>query len=158
MKRESALSRRLKDIEREITALDRDVKSLAKVAKKTGSEPVPARPAAAPAPASAPQAPEPPMPAPPPPNLRHSDELFPARTAASHMPSRGPLPPDDDAAAPDRERGRVGGDRRFASYFVSGNMDSIRPLRQERSVQRNKAIAMLVFVVLVLLWVLYLVF
>jgi hypothetical protein len=52
------------------------------------------------------------------------------------------------AAAP------VDRDPRFASYLTAGSIDSTRPLRQERRIQRNRAIVMLVVMALLLIWVL----
>jgi hypothetical protein len=46
---------------------------------------------------------------------------------------------------------RGGPDPRFANYFVTGSLQSIQPLRQERRVQRNKALVML-FLAIVLLY------
>ena len=45
-------------------------------------------------------------------------------------------------------------DARFATYFGSGSLHSVRPLRQERRVQRNKAVFMLILAAAIL----YLVF
>lgn len=45
-------------------------------------------------------------------------------------------------------------DSRFATYFGSGSLHSVRPLRQERRVQRNKAVFMLILAAAIL----YLVF
>jgi len=45
-------------------------------------------------------------------------------------------------------------DQRFATYFGSGSLHSVRPLRQERRVQRNKAVFMLILAAAIL----YLVF
>jgi hypothetical protein len=41
------------------------------------------------------------------------------------------------------------GDERFVSYFSSGSFGKARPLSQERRLQRNKAIMMIVFVIIV---------
>ena len=40
-------------------------------------------------------------------------------------------------------------DNRLAKYLASGSFMDTRPLRQEKSVQRNKAIFMVLFVVMV---------
>jgi hypothetical protein len=45
-------------------------------------------------------------------------------------------------------------DSRFTTYFGTGSLHSVRPLRQERRVQRNKAIFMLILAAAIL----YLVF
>ena len=52
------------------------------------------------------------------------------------------------------ERGEKIRDRRFADY-LSGSFESARPLRHERSVQRNRAIFMLAFVLIVLFMFVY---
>ena len=44
-------------------------------------------------------------------------------------------------------------DERFADYLAS-SFQSVRPLRHERRIQRNKAIVMAVFVLFLLLWLL----
>lgn len=53
---------------------------------------------------------------------------------------------------------RPGPDQRFAQYFVTGGLHSVRPLRQERRVQRNKAILMVVIALIVLYGVIQLLF
>ncbi len=49
-------------------------------------------------------------------------------------------------------------DQRFQTYFGSGSLHSVRPLRQERQVQRNKAIVMLILAILILYGVINLIF
>lgn len=49
-------------------------------------------------------------------------------------------------------------DQRFKTYFGSGSLHSVRPLRQERRVQRNKAIFMLVIAGLLIVMVLKMIF
>lgn len=49
-------------------------------------------------------------------------------------------------------------DQRFQTYFGTGSLHSVRPLRQERRVQRNKAIVMLILAVLLLYGVINLIF
>jgi len=46
-------------------------------------------------------------------------------------------------------------DTRFISYLASGGLESARPLRREKHTQRNKAVVMSVFALLVLVWVLF---
>ena len=50
----------------------------------------------------------------------------------------------------DLQAPRMSPDQRFASYFVTGSLHSVRPLRTERRIQRNKALLMLFFAALVL--------
>jgi len=49
-------------------------------------------------------------------------------------------------------------DQRFATYFGTGSLHSVRPLRQERCVQRNKAVVMLVLAALILYGVIKMMF
>ena len=64
------------------------------------------------------------------------------------------------AQAPGNRRGPRKGiqpqlrDERFMDYLAS-SVDAMRPLRHERRIQRNKAILMLVLLVLVIFWALY---
>lgn len=53
---------------------------------------------------------------------------------------------------------KTGPDQKFASYFVTGGLHSVRPLRQERRLQRNKAIFMLIVAILLLYGVIQLLF
>lgn len=49
-------------------------------------------------------------------------------------------------------------DPRFNTYFGTGSLHSVRPLRQERRVQRNKAIFMLIIAGLLIVMVLKMIF
>lgn len=49
-------------------------------------------------------------------------------------------------------------DQRFQTYFGTGSLHSVRPLRQERRVQRNKALVMLFLAILLLYGVINLIF
>ncbi|MEI6562736.1 MAG: hypothetical protein WCO42_00355 [bacterium] len=49
-------------------------------------------------------------------------------------------------------------DQRFQTYFGSGSLHSVRPLRQERRVQRNKAVFMFVLALVFLYFVYNLIF
>lgn len=64
-----------------------------------------------------------------------------------------PTVPAGPADAPDGLIPRSAPDRRFASYFVTGSLQSVRPLRTERRTQRNRAIFMLFFAAVLLYWV-----
>ena len=44
---------------------------------------------------------------------------------------------------------------RFASYFMTGHFKSLRPLRQDSRIIRNKAIMMMILVILAAIWVFY---
>jgi len=69
-------------------------------------------------------------------------------------PSRGNASaPLEDALLP-----KTVPDQRFATYFGSSSLHSVRPLRQERRVQRNKAIFMLIMAALLISFVLKMIF
>jgi len=68
-------------------------------------------------------------------------EVYPEQGAAEDMSIPRPVP-----------------DQRFQTYFGTGSLHSVRPLRQERRVQRNKAIIMLILAALLLYWVIPLIF
>jgi hypothetical protein len=69
----------------------------------------------------------------------------PQQPGVSGMATPGAVPPG-------------GTDPRFAQYFVTGSLHSIQPLRQERRVQRNKALIMLFFAIVLLYGVFNLIF
>lgn len=47
------------------------------------------------------------------------------------------------------------GREKFANYFMAGHFSNLRPLRQEKRIIKNKAIVMIVLVVLALLWLFF---
>lgn len=53
---------------------------------------------------------------------------------------------------------KASADQRFVNYFVTGGLHSVRPLRQERRIQRNKAIVMAVIAAFVLYGVISMLF
>ena len=59
-----------------------------------------------------------------------------------------------DADGAESPRLRAVRDERFADYLAS-NLAASRPLRHERQVQRNRAVVMLLVVVIVLTWVVF---
>lgn len=88
-------------------------------------------------------------------------DIPPQRLTPREFPfEQAPVPPDDvpavhrSPAAPLAEEAglapKTPSDQRFANYFVTGGLHSVRPLRQERRVQRNKAIVMVIIAALVL--------
>jgi len=132
---ESPLERRLRELEEEERSLQQHLKEVSRKARRMenlSSEPgfSKAEPRVA---STVPRAG-----APPPEPVRETEpevepERPPARTAPGMAP-RNPGPPGTD---------------RFTNYFSSGSFGSTRPLGHERRVMRNKAIFMLVLVVLV---------
>lgn len=55
----------------------------------------------------------------------------------------------------ERRAPQLNGDEQFASYFMTGGLDRQVPLRQERNTQRNKAIFLMLFFLLILVAVIY---
>ena len=73
---------------------------------------------------------------------RSAQRLVSAAAAAPESPNGG--------AAADAAGSRAGMDPRLASYLMTGSFHSVHPLRQERRIQRNKAIVMVVIAGLLL--------
>jgi hypothetical protein len=87
------------------------------------------------------------------PRMSSRPEPAPAFSPAAPSPEGSVVP----AAGDGLEGGglpRLTPDRRFASYFVTGSLQSVRPLRTERRIQRNKAIIMVIFAIILLYGVL----
>jgi hypothetical protein len=162
-KKNSALSRRLKQIEKELSLVSHDVKVMSKAVKRPGAGLPPAAqlrsqrrsdalvspPTAAPGPATPKAGPG-----------AASGELFhriPTPSAGNSLPPVAATAPIREEQVFEKERAKFERDHRFASYFVSGSVDGIQPLRQERRVQRIKAIFMVVVLLIVLIFVLRLI-
>jgi hypothetical protein len=148
--KKSAIDRRLKELEKESKLLRGEVRSLSKAVKKPESLAASGR-----------FRPPPPEPRPPRTPERSAGPAHrPERPAGQfNWGPRGPAaPPKPEAAvgsppAGEPQRNPVEKDKRFANYFSSGGLMGTRPLRQEKNVQRNKAIFMIVLLVIVGLWV-----
>ena len=87
-----------------------------------------------------------------PPKPEPSQAFAPAASPPEGTPVAGP------GEGMDAGSSRVAADRRFASYFVTGSLQSVRPLRPERRIQRNKAIIMVIFAAILLYGVLSVLF
>lgn len=68
------------------------------------------------------------------------------------------IPPQAQEGLDDIPLPKAVPDQRFATYFGSGSLHSVRPLRQERRVQRNKAVVMLILAALILYGVIKMIF
>lgn len=68
----------------------------------------------------------------------------------SITPAQPPQPGTEFVGQALAEEGvpKLSPDQRFASYFVTGSLHSVRPLRTERRIQRNKAIVMVIVAIL----------
>ncbi len=123
--RESALARRLRELEEEERRLRQNMKNVSRQLRRLergASEPF--------------------------------DSRVPAETRA---PAQDPMPRPQEAA-PSGRRAEPSEDKRFANYFASGSFVKTRPLGRERRVQRNKAIFLLIFVLLMGYLVYHLIF
>lgn len=136
-------SQRLKELEKEARVLRADIRKVARAVSQPGEpgplpalksrhfDPPPASPLAAPS----------------------------AELAAFTMPGRDAPPPDTEALVAGGDGIVRGLDKgRFINYFATGSFIPTRVVRQERNLQRNKAIFMLVVVVVVAFIVIKLVF
>lgn len=81
----------------------------------------------------------------------------PPRFGSAERPT-SPNPSQMQARSEDMMIPRPVPDQRFQTYFGTGSLHSVRPLRQERRVQRNKAIIMLILAALLLYGVINLIF
>lgn len=165
-KRESAIDRRLQELQKEMGKVGSDIKSLSRYAKTGGS-------AVAPAPGNA--------------KLTVPESGTAIKTASSgaadssgKIQSRSSVPDDllsqeqnsekespffpDDAAKggsgdmplfEPRSPLSTTGREKFANYFMAGHFTNLRPLRQEKRIVRNKAIVMSVLVVIALVWLFF---
>lgn len=147
---ETPLSRRMRELEEEERALQQHMRSLARAARKGG------QPLGSTLAAGARQAPHArsaadagamasPEPMPEESNVGEGREPSPA---AQPSPRPAPMASSTPAnvlhprrAAPE--------DGRFTKYFASGSFGKSRPLGHEKRLQRNKAIFMVIFVILV---------
>jgi len=152
-KKKSALERRLKDLERESGLVKGDIKALSKVLRNPADvEEVPrlrsAKPGNVPPPSRRDPVFHSRQPAPVEPPKLESTDLFEAaadqRDEAPRRPSRFFAQPPQEQSVPKNKA--VTKDDRFANYFSSGNFLGARPLKQEKNVQRNRAIVMIVTV------------
>ena len=135
-KKRSALTRKRKKLEKELSSVSSNIRSLSKsVGSKSGRRERGRGGSDAPDVGPTGMAPS-------------SDGLFGQSLAESGY---------DDVAQPQRKSiGKQTGlhDERFVGYLAN-SFDSMRPLRHERRIQRNKAVVMAVVVLLLLFWLLY---
>ena len=126
LKRKSWLEKRRRKIDRELSLVARDIRVLSKTLERPGTVP----------------------------------DLSRLRSRGAGVPETGAKtggPPGVSRQGPTATPPETGNplvrDARFSGYLAS-SLQPTRPLRHERKVQRNKAIVMLVSVLVVLLWLL----
>ncbi len=136
-RRLSVIDRRLQDLQQE---MDR-VRSAMEAAQsgKPAAPPEPARPPL-PAPGVGPVFPRPPAPP-----EEHDLFTHAARAGAAAAPPFGEGRNEPPHAAR----------RKFASYFMAGHFQNLRPARHQHRHLRNKAIVMIVLALALMLWLLY---
>lgn len=163
---ESPLARRLRELAEEEKALQQQMKALARQARRLEDElpsgraaPPPGprvRGSAAPVESSAP-------PTPPRSDVVTAPEMdilmgdAPAALPRGVPAAARPVSPGYAATMPAARKPAAPPPERFANYFSSGSFGKARPLGYEKKLQRNKAIFMVIFVVLVS-YVLYRIF
>lgn len=134
-KKSSAIDRRLDDLRREMSRLDREMRT----ANRAGARPPPATPVAPRAPAE---------------DLFSQVNKTPGAPPAAPAPAVSPAPAAEPPFRAGKPSARFGRER-FANYFMAGHFQDMRPSRQEMRVLRNKAILMLVLVLLLVFWLFY---
>lgn len=85
-------------------------------------------------------------------------EDLPRDVVPAAAPSREPAAAEPQGAGSADAFPKPPSDSRFAKYFVTGSLHTARPLRQERRVQRNKAIIMTIVAIAILYGVFSLIF
>lgn len=169
MRKDSALSRRIKSLEKELSVVNGEIKTLAKVVRHAEHAGVsPALPQAAVQREVEPQY----EPVPVPQDVRQKAQVYPSTSMAPAGQSvRSPAVNDysqqSRAQAEARalaeqaakkqvsDRDAITRDGRFATYLMSRDFHDVRPLRHEKHIQRNKAVIMSVIAVFLFLWMIY---
>jgi hypothetical protein len=154
-RKRSELQKRLRRLDKELSAVDSNLKTLSRHVDQRGDDLANGRASVAPQRRRAPKTPAPVEEKPSP---RTTDDVFGRVDNSSTMVSAGydlETPEDGlEGPEPGSTAHRRDGDERFASYFMSGGLKTTGPLRGERHMQRNKALFLLAFVVIValILW------
>lgn len=167
-RRKSALSKRLEAIDRELQTLDSDLRYLSKVAEEPEAEidlsrlkSVRKEEPDTPVPVSVPP-PRPVVERPSPvvqPVPQEPEETGPSavdRASAQDAARNFAQTSESTAKDPSEEETSDDYRNRFADYLASNfEAHAIRPLRHERRVQRNKAVLVVIFLIVIAIIVLY---
>jgi hypothetical protein len=137
-RRNSTLEKRLKKIQKELSAVDSDLQSLRRAVKKPG-EGIPMLNAREPASEKREQ----------------RATAGPRRVSSGHDAQRTQTVKTEQTVSATHRQKHVVQDDRFISYLMTSDFQGRRPLRNERRIQRNKAIIMVLVAVIVLLWLLF---
>jgi hypothetical protein len=153
---ETPLARRLRELAEEEKALQQQMKALARQARRLEDELPSGRSAPPPGPRVRGNVEPVEPPADPPPRSEvTAPEMDILMGEAPAAPTRGasaaarPVSPGYAATMPAARKPTAPPPERFANYFSSGSFGKARPLGYEKKLQRNKAIFMVIFVVLV---------
>ena len=159
-RKESALDRRMKALDKELAKIQGNIKAVARGASsgKAASMPPPVAahkmPESAHADAAQDQA-ESSVAAPSQPEQQNTFFAhLPGPGAASGVSTQGEpdlFTPAGAKQADDELSNR----HRFANYFMAGHFHDLRPVRHEQRVQRNKTIVNVIVTLLVLIWLLF---
>lgn len=152
---ESPLARRMRELEEEEKALQHKMKALTRQARRLEDELPSSRPAPA-APRIRPEA----RPEPPPARAAAAEvstselDILMGDTPASPparptTADRPPVAPGYAATVPGARAAPAAETERFANYFSSGSFGKTKPLGHEKRLQRNKAVFMVIFVLIV---------
>ncbi|MDD5482882.1 MAG: hypothetical protein PHP98_04445 [Kiritimatiellae bacterium] len=164
-KKTSAVDRRLEELRREMSKVGAEIKSLARHKKPAGASGAPRsagiHSAGAVPPASGGNEAASVLPFPEAGRRRpEQDGAIPGEQ--ENGPSRPFFAPDISAANggdlplfEDRKSISGTGREKFANYFMAGHFSNLRPLRQEKRIVKNKAIIMVILVVLALVWLIF---
>jgi len=142
----NSIDQKIRDLERELRLVQGDVKSLTKAVHDPRQKPLPkVKSGRIPLPGDAPNEPE--VTAVP----EYTNEEEPVKSPS--QPADGPPRRTPQRPSPSAGEGR---DYRFATYMSAKGLSYGKASRHERNIQRNKAVVMLVVVLLVLYVVLQL--
>lgn len=143
----SALARRIRDLAKELDAVNAEIKGLSKVVRKAEHAGV----SAVLPPAAAPKNAEPEKAI----NVQQESRMPVSVLAKQSIEYSQPRSQADNSAKRSvTDKDQITRDGRFATYLMSRDFHNVRPLRHERHIQRNKAIVMVVIVVFFLLYLL----
>jgi len=159
-KKESAIDRRLQELQREMSKVGSDIKTISRHSRAGDKPPAAAFPPARKAPGAGlvPPAARPAggeiqearTDSAGPDDLLTQGQDSPAGVGTTAREAGGGLPlfePRAQIPASGREK--------FANYFMAGHFSNLRPMRPEKRIVRNKAIIMSVAVIIVLVWLFY---
>jgi len=159
VKKKSALEDRLRRLEEEEALLEQHIRSLRKTVKRNeslSSAPEPGKAGFRPARSAYPS---------PHPHQDHADPLGGRPPVMGLDPASAGAGAAADGASDDSRaqeshdrRQAIANDSRFANYFSAGSIMPARPVRQDRGVQRNKAIFLAIIAVILSFIVFQLVF